>query len=291
MTQIIISSTQDPASTNIKKQLLNQSPWDHISNCFSHPVYQHHNHSDFYLVTINEKTILHEHLEKELKEHLNLTADAFLFVSRHRSKSGEPTLTTHPIGNYGSADFGGKPETLTPALPHHMTMLLRRIKHHAEKAKMYHKVCFEVTHHGPYLQTPTLFTEVGSTEEEWQKEKPAGIIAQSIIDLIESYHEIQKNQEKTPVLVGIGGGHYAPRFTDVAFEKQVAFAHMLPSYHINQGNLTKEILEKTLAASAPVHGVYLHRKALKKSQQTLIKQWCAELEVPVVSSNDFPDVS
>jgi len=72
MTIIIVSSTQDEASTNIKKGLLSIDEWKENDTFFDHPVYQHSSLSSIYLVTINDKTIIHEGLEQELDEQLHL---------------------------------------------------------------------------------------------------------------------------------------------------------------------------------------------------------------------------
>lgn len=291
MSTVIISSTQDTASTNIKKALLMQSSWEEQGLFFDQVYYKNTSFSDLYMATIKDKKITHEGIEEQIQKCIQIQPTEAIFISRHRSQSGAPTLTTHPIGNFGSALFGGKSNTVSPPMPHHMTALLRFIHENTKKAGLYHKVCFEVTHHGPYMSIPTLFAEVGSNEEEWKKQKPAEMIAQSLICLFESYDDIKESAKDIPVLIGIGGGHYAPRFTDVALKKNVAFAHMIPSYHINDGNINLELLKNVIETSSPIQGVYLHRKALKKSQQTQFKKWCEELEIPIVSSNDFTDVS
>ena len=291
MSTVIISSTQDTASTNIKKGLLSQSNWEEKGQFLNKTYYKSLDFSDLFLITIQDKTIIHEQLEQEIKTHLEIEPTKAIFISRHRSKSGKPSLTTHPIGNFDEAKFGGRSQTVSPTLPYHMTELLRIINEKRLQASLPQKVCFEVTHHGPYMSIPTLFTEVGSTEEEWIKQKPANVIASSVLTLLDRFDDITEKSSDIPVLLGVGGGHYAPRFTDVALEKQVAFSHMIPSYHLDQGAITSDIFKKVIETSGPLHGVYLHRKALKKSQQTMIKQWCEEVNLPVVSSNDFDDIS
>ena len=80
-----------------------------------------------------------------------------------------------------------------------MTNLLRILKSNAKEAELYHKVCFEVTHHGPYLSVPTLFVEVGSNQEEWDNIKPASVVAKSVLELLESGNfkkDKQKDQQK-----------------------------------------------------------------------------------------------
>ena len=288
MTIFLISSLEDPASTNIKNSLLEQSPWEDHGIFHTNTVYRHSTMPDIYMVTITGRTIRQEHLDTEIENVLHVKPTQIIFITRHRSKMGEPTLTVHPIGNYGLAEFGGKPKTLVPSAPRLMTHLLRLIKQNIQKTTLKHQVCYEVTHHGPYLETPTFFAEVGSTEEEWKKKEPAEVIAHSLLDLFKDYHDEKDLPEDIPVLIGIGGGHYAPRFTEIVFQKKAAFGHMIPSYHIEEGNITEMMLEKTITATPHISGVYLHKKALKKSQVTEYKQWCAHLGIPVVSSKTLP---
>jgi len=242
------------------------------------------------IITLNDRKITHENLEKEVEEKLKIMPKQAIFLSRHRSQTGKPTLTVHPIGNYGEAKFGGRTKTLSKASPKLMTHLLRILKNNAKKAKLYHKVCLEVTHHGPYMTIPTLFVEVGSTADEWKKQKPAKIVAKSVLKLLESFHYEEDFPDDITVLIGIGGGHYAPRFTDVVFEKKVAFGHMIPSYQIEAGNIDTEMFEKTLQATPNVKGVYLHRKSLKKSQVSEFKNWFNNRGIPVVSSKDLANL-
>ena len=290
MTVLIVSSTEDPASTNIKKGLLKQSNWEEIDTFYENIAYRHSNMEDVVIVTINDRTIRHEMLDKEVEEKLGITPKQAIYISRHKSKTGEPTLTTHPIGNYGEAQFGGKIRTLSKSSPQLMTQLLRIIKKNAEQVKLHHQVCFEVTHHGPYMNIPTLFAEVGSTEEEWKKQDPADVIAKSVLELLESYHYEEDLPSDIPVLIGVGGGHYAPRFTDVVFEKRVAFGHMIPTYQITAGNIDDEMLEKTLQATPNVKAAYIHRKSLKKSQVSEYKEWFQNRGIPVISSKELQNL-
>jgi len=290
MTVLIISSTIDPASTNIKKSLLGQSIWDESGIFNGNTVYRHSTMKDVIIVTINDSKILHENLDKEVKDVLGIEAKQAIFISRHTSKTGKPTLTVHPIGNYGKAEFGGGSKILTKTSPHLMTHLLRLLKKNAKQAKLYHKVCFEVTHHGPHLDVPTLFVEVGSNEEEWAKQEPAAVVAKSVLELLDSYHCEKDLSDEMVVLLGVGGGHYAPRFTDVALEKKVAFGHMIPIYQIDAGNIDDEMFEQALLKTPNVKGVYIHRKSMKKSQVTEFKNIFEKKGIPVISSKELEDL-
>ncbi len=290
MTVLIISSTEDPASTHIKNSLLEQTAWEDQGIFYSTPVYRNTSIKNLVMITIPDKKIRHENIDTEIQDQLHIDPDIAIFLSRHRSKTGEPTLTVHPIGNFSDAEFGGQPKTLVPAAPKMMTHLLRLIKKNLQSTGLDYKVCYEVTHHGPFLRIPTLFAEVGSTEVQWQQKEPACIIATSLLELLHTHQHEKEFPKDIPVLLGIGGGHYAPRFTDIAFQKKVAFGHMIPSYKIDEGTIDDEILEKTIQATPNLTGVYLHKKDLKKSQVTLYRNWFEKKGIALISSKELLDL-
>ncbi|MCX6670696.1 MAG: transposase [Euryarchaeota archaeon] len=290
MTVLIISSAEDPASTHIKNSLLEQTTWAEQGIFYNTPVFRHTSMKNLVLVTIPDKKIRHENIDTEVQEQLHIDPKIAIFLSRHRSKTGEPTLTVHPIGNFSDAQFGGQPKTIVPAAPKMMTHLLRLIKKNLQSTDLDYKVCYEVTHHGPFLRIPTLFTEVGSTEVQWQQKEPANIIAISLLELLHTYQYEEDFPKDIPILLGIGGGHYAPRFTDIALQKKVAFGHMIPSYKIDEGTIDDEILEKTIQATPNLTAVYLHKKDLKKSQVTYYRNWFEKKGISLISSTELPDL-
>ena len=290
ITVLIISSNFDPASVNIKNHLLKQTNWEEINSFDQNSVYQSKELKNIIIITINDRKITHENLEKEVKEKLGINPKQAIFISRHTSKTGEPTLTVHPIGNYGTAEFGGKNKTLVKSSPKIMTNLLRILNQKAIQEKLYHKICFEVTHHGPYMNIPTLFIEVGSNKEEWVKNKPAEVVAKSLVEHLKEYLYEEDMPKETPVILGIGGGHYAPRFTDVALEKNVAFGHMIPKYQIEEGNIDDAMLGQSIEKTPNIKGVYFHRKSLKKSQIREYRQWFDQKDIPMISSKELVDL-
>lgn len=287
MAVILITAKDDPASTNIKNILLQKTTWNTIHTFDSFPVFQHTQQKELLLLSIKEKKIFRENLDKEIIQALNIPVDQLVFLSKHTSKTKKPTLTVHPIGNYGTADFGGKDKTLVPSCPRLMTNILKTIYLHHKQNNSAYDVCYEVTHHGPYVETPSLFVEIGSSEEEWIQNQPAEIIAQSILEVMIPHP--YEHQQQTPdiVLLGIGGGHYAPRFSDIIKEKHVAFGHMIPSYQIENGNLSEEIIDQAIQKTPNINGVYLHKKALKKSQLSTIKTMIEHTNLPVISTKDI----
>ena len=291
MTLVLLASTEDPAGANIKQQLFKLKPWNLEGTIFEHNYYTLDENENIFLITIPDRTIFHDNVDKEIIQHLGIHPTQIIVLSRHSSKAEKPSLTVHPIGNYYTAEFGGKTTTLVPSLPRSMTELLHCIKPLAQQAGLSYDVCFEVTHHGPYLETPTLYVEVGSTEKQWSDPVPAQIIATSVLQLLDKAIYEHDMPDDIPVYIGIGGGHYAPRFTDIIFEKRVAFGHMIPSYHTKPEHITKEMLAQAIAKTPNVSGVYLHKKYLKKSHVTKFKTWCEELHIPVVSSTLMPLLS
>ncbi|MDG6229474.1 MAG: D-aminoacyl-tRNA deacylase [Candidatus Thermoplasmatota archaeon] len=289
MTTVIVTSDQDPASTNMRSCILQESSWVEHTFFLDSISYRHQHIDHLYMVTIPDKTIIHENLQEELNSYLDLEPTRLIFLSRHRSKTGEPTITTHPIGNYGTADFGGRPRSLTPALPFEMAGLLRILLRRAKEADLTHHICYEVTHHGPFLKIPTLFAEVGSDEKQWENIDACRVVALSVLELLENESRSSRPYYNDTVLLGIGGGHYAPRFSDMCLSKHAAFGHMIPSYHITSGAIDEEMLKRALDATPQVQGVYLHRKAMKKSDVTFFKDLCKKLGVTVLSSRDLLD--
>jgi D-aminoacyl-tRNA deacylase len=144
------------------------------------------------------------------------------------------------------------------------------------------EVTFEVTHHGPYLETPTLFIEIGSSEETWGHRGAAEAIARTLQAAEVTEH---------PVAMGIGGGHYAPRFTETSLTRKVSFGHMLPNYAIDLQDLRD--LEEKVRLGAEGSGarlVYVHRKSMKRSEATAVAKVVADLGYEVVDSSDLEDI-
>ena len=286
MVTLIVSSTEDPASTNMKKYLLIDYNWSEIEEMFGHAVYSSDDLNSI-IVTIDDRHIRHEEIDKEVEDHLGIKIHQMVTVSRHRSKTGEPTLSTHPLGNFGEAKFGGRDRTFVKSSPKLMTTLLRLIKKHATARNLYHQVTFEATHHGPYVHVPAFYAEVGSNENEWRNDLPAKVVADSILELLSSYGSERDLPGDIPVLVGIGGGHYVPRFTDLVFKKNVAFGHMIPNYQIDTGLIDMGILQKVFDATPGFSGVYIHRKSLKKSVTREFERMFRDMDVRVWRSADL----
>ena len=70
MVTILISSTEDIASTNIKKEILSITDWEKSDTFCNIPVFKHQSWNDLYLITINDQSIFHEDLVEQIYDEL-----------------------------------------------------------------------------------------------------------------------------------------------------------------------------------------------------------------------------
>ncbi len=227
------------------------------------------------LVTIPESHLYRDHLDRDLARAYGAAPELLVYLSKHRSESRTPSLTVHPIGNPKAAEFGGRPGALVPAAPHWMTAALRRLR--VEARELSYEVTFESTHHGPYLETPTFYIEQGSTGKEWSDPDAAAAIARTLLDL---------EPIDGPVAVGFGGGHYAPRHTEVALARRVAFGHLIPGHALE--GLPDSVLAQAVTRTPGATLAYLHRKSLGKPETRTLEARLAALGLRVVHEADLP---
>ncbi len=238
-------------------------------------------HGDTVMVTIPDMHVRHEDLDKEV-EAFGVKVDEVIVMSKHSAKSGRPALTAHPIGNYHENMYGGKAETLVRPAAALMTSALRLIVQKNDMPE--NQLCFEVTHHGPFMEKPTFYIEVGSEQTHWENKHAAEILAHVIDELEPNYDD--------PTVVGVGGGHYAPRFTEVALKFKVNFGHMLPNYQMEERD-DEDIVRmiKMACEASDTKAVYLHRKSMKKPEERHIASLIESCGFEIVSSKDLEPIS
>ncbi len=209
---------------------------------------------------------------------MNEQIEVVIFASRHRAESRIPTLTVHPIGNYSAADFGGKPGTLSMSAPQFMTSALRSLSVNAKGLGF--NVSFETTHHGPILNSPAFYIEIGSYEELWGREDAAEAIAKTIISV---------RDDGFPVIVCVGGGHYAPRFTEVALARKVAIGHMAANYALD--SLSPEMISQMASMSGGARKVYFHKKGMPKPAYRVLRERFSSNGMEEISSEDLEPIT
>lgn len=266
---LIVSSNEDSASINIRNNLLKLVNWERIGEFDRNAVYYYDN---LILITINKMHLYHDNIDKEAEKFGKI--ENVIFISRHRSETGMRTLTIHPIGNFSSAEFGGKNYELVKSSPQLMTNALRILKENAKE----NYVSFEVTHHGPFLQTASFYIEIGSDENCWKDENFGEIIAKTLLRVV-------KEKQENKVAIGIGGGHYAPRFTELSLTKKISFGHMISNYALE--NIKDEMLEKAIKETPNCEYVYFHKKAMKSAKIKDLEKFFEERGIKSIRSNDL----
>ncbi len=272
--RFFVASQEDEASLNQKRALLALVPWREAPAFEGAASYAR---DDAVLVSIREHHLYRDHLDRDLAAAFGGPVDLVVYLSKHRSESRTPSLTVHPVGNPGTAELGGRPGSLVPAAPRWMTAALRRLRREASGLPF--GVTFEATHHGPYLESPTFYIEQGSTEREWADTEAAAAIARTLLAL---------QPAEGGVAVGFGGGHYAPRHTDVALSRSVAFGHLLPSHALD--GVPDAVLREAIVRTPGASLAYLHRKSLGKAETRELEERLGRLGLRVVREADLPSL-
>lgn len=278
--------TEDRASVNIHERLLEEGDLEKISQFNGRDVHWGHGYLLYqaeglhlYLDDIDSK--IRDHYERELSENIGISSgtdlplDLLVFLSKHRSEMEKQSLTVHPPGNYLSADHGGVPGYLPPSSPRYMSSALRILYREKKLLNIKDQTTYEVTHHGPMVHSPCFFIEIGSTEDRWGIPELGSAIAKTLLS-----EDLEDQDHDVPVAIGIGGGHYAPRFTDRAMRKKFDFGHMVPDYILRSTDQIEDVLRLAWEATPGVKGAFVHRSGKNKEQQQDIEAAMKELDIP-----------
>jgi D-aminoacyl-tRNA deacylase len=237
---LIVASTKDIASLNIKEQILRNYPFCEAAKKFQEsPTFiADINGRKVTLVTLNEESVKAQNLPEKFPE-----AKLIIFISKHSSQSGKPTLSVHAPGNFGDAQLGGLPKTLSVSSASAMQSALKALMRYKEVLNLGYEVSFECTHHGPSLDVATMFVELGSSSAQWCDLKAAEAVAHSAISAIANFMAPTYS-----AVLGIGGTHYNQRFTLMALVGEAAFGHMIPKHavHLIDPDMLRQCIEKTL---------------------------------------------
>ena len=256
----IIASSKDPAGISIRSNLIELSDFKKINENFDgNAVFEFKGIKDktIKLYLTNEDLIFAENIDKKIN------ADFFIFASKHRSKENTPSFTVHPIGNFGTVDFGGREKKLCFS----SAVLLKNMfieLNNAGKEKTGYEITMEATHHGPFVEKPAVFVEIGSTEKEWNDMENGKIIAETIMNALKN--EIANYK----TAVGIGGPHYCSNFNKIMLRTDTAVSHICPKYHLQDlnENLVKQSIEKTIEK---VDFILLDWKGFGKEKQRIVE--------------------
>jgi len=216
---LIVASKKDKAGINITTQLSQSGKFN------------------FYLVDdeiIYTKNIDHEKINQY---------DFIIFASKHESEKQEKTLSIHAPGNWRSAEYGGETGKVCPTSALFMKQCFEKLHENIKKYNLKDfKPTLEATHHGPLISKPCIFIEIGSTENEWVNRKAGFVIANTIRDIIETFHKDKYNE----IAIGIGGPHYCPNFNKIQLNSNYALSHIIAGYSVPfTEEMIKQAVEKT----------------------------------------------
>jgi D-aminoacyl-tRNA deacylase len=187
-----------------------------------------------------------------------------IFLSRHQSEAGTKSLTVHMTGNYSEAKYGGKARELSAALPKIGANYLRGLNSRCLSSglnKQGFVVSLEVTHHGPLSSKPCLFIELGSTPADWKNVDAAKVIAQTVIE-----DTNKENNDK--IVIGVGGGHYAPDFTKLCLRQNYSFGHICPKHYLSE--LSVDLIWIMIRKSG-ADSIVLDWKGLKENKEKTLR--------------------
>ncbi len=247
---LIIASKKDKAGINITTHLsqFRQNPV--LSSMANNPGF------DFYLV--DDEIIYTKNLNLEKINQY----DFIIFASKHKSEKKEKTLCVHAPGNFRTAQLGGEVGKVSRTSAMFQKQIFEKLKTNADKHLLKDfKITLECTHHGPLIDKPCIFIEIGSTEHEWINRRAGFVLAKTISEIIKEFKPNPYNE----VAIGIGGPHYCPNFNKVQLNSNIAVSHIIPQYVLPlKEEWVKEAIDKT---QEEVDFALLDWKGLGNSEQ------------------------
>jgi D-aminoacyl-tRNA deacylase len=259
---LFAASNQDVAGKNIQKQILQNYAFKEATERFQgNSVYTTEiKGNKIKLITLNVESTHAQNLANLFPK-----AELIVFISRHSSVSGTPTLSVHTPGNLGPAEIGGIARKVSISPANAMRDVLQAMMKLKIEMHLDYEVSYEGTHHGPSLDVPTMFVELGSSPKQWADLIAAEAVGHAVMEAVSKF-----GNAPAKAVLGIGGPHYSSKFTCMALENQIAFGHMIPKYAVP--NIDTEILkhcvERTLEK---VESVILDWKGIKgEDKQPLV---------------------
>jgi D-aminoacyl-tRNA deacylase len=267
---LLVSSNKDVASQNIKTQILCNYPFKQISQSFQqNPVYTATiNNQNVILVTLSGESVKAQELPSSFPD-----AKLVVFISRHSSQSGKPTLSVHAPGNFAQAELGGLPRLVSVAPASAMSVALKALQQNKSALKLNYEISYECTHHGPSLSVPTMFVELGSSEIQWQDSIAAQAVANAAMEAVSNFA-----CPAASAVLGIGGPHYNEKFTRMALTGKAIFGHMIPKYAVPAVD-SEILLQCAVKTLEKVSGARLDWKGIKSEDKPKLLENLQEADI------------
>ena len=240
-------SEKDKAGMNIRQALLGTLPFENRKESFSgHAVHEAAiNGKTVRLYTLQEDTIHAEHLNRRLAD-AGFSPDLVIFLTKHQGGEGIRSLSCHAPGNWYAAEMGGSPKRLCVAPATMLKAAALALKAEAERLGWLFSI--EVTHHGPLMDAPVMFMEIGSTAAEWPLPEAGKAVASAVVAML-----FVPYTERRAVLL-LGGGHYSHYAEKIQLQSEYCLGHACPKFmipHLDAG-MVRQALERTLSSGKPI---------------------------------------
>lgn len=172
-------------------------------------------------------------------EYLNetLDTDMVIFLSRHASESGLASFTAHSLGNWSDeARYGGRGRCLSVSSPDAMARVISALKRNNTAGL---QVTYEATHHGPLMDTPSFFVELGGDDRILGNKGLARIAAAAVSEALVSDERCDRTA------IGIGGTHYPDKFTRLTLDGRFSFSHIMSRHYVNNVDMIDDAVERS----------------------------------------------
>lgn len=264
MRRLIVGSKEDDASLTMFRHFVEARGPEEVGDGL-------YADSSFVYMLVERRHIYCDNVDKDPR----LSGEAFkdvVFLSRHSSSAQIKSLTVHPTGNFGPADLGGRERTVSVSDPGYMLPTLKELRE-AYSGNGY-EITFEATHHGPYMETPNFYIEIGTTPEDWHRPE----VLDAVLRAVESAHQCSG-----PTFIGGvgGGGHYMPKITEYAVENGIPVGHMVSKHSLAVTDRSG-ILEAIRKTPGCRGGILVDRKGVKSEGKAIVSAVADELGMETV---------
>ncbi|MEJ2294473.1 MAG: D-aminoacyl-tRNA deacylase [Candidatus Lokiarchaeota archaeon] len=297
---LIITSTEDKASINIRENILNSKLYSFKRSekiWHENPLYYFEGFLDnnernnllssnqIFLGLTTEPLIFLNNLRVD-QSHIN--PKILIFASRHTSKTARSAILVHTTGNWSEdVTFGGNTNELSCT-----SALLQKAGYYSLKQSLEmmnlkdFRFDMEVTHHGPTnLEVPLIYMELGSSENEWIIKKGGKLVGDAIIDTIFKY--LQYCEEiNIKIGLGFGGTHYSPNFNKVMTHQDIALSFICPKYYIQ--NLNKSLITQMIDNTIEeIDYFIIDWKGTNSEDKKHLKSLLEHFDIPIKKTKDF----
>ncbi|MEM0156876.1 MAG: D-aminoacyl-tRNA deacylase [Thermoplasmataceae archaeon] len=261
--RLIIGSKEDQASVAMSERLLETVDFQPLDG--NNSILRH---GDYLFSYIQRRHLYMDTLDSGL-DGISQAIDVVIFLSRHSSAADIKSLTVHPTGNFSEAKLGGTVGRLSPTAPYDMTSAL--LEMHSTYRGEEFKVTYEATHHGPALDIPHFYMEIGTTETQWNNPEAQDDIIRGIF---------AERRNFNGAFVGIGGGHYMPKITEYSIENTIAMGHMISKHALE--NISEELIRQSVEKTPGCRGFVIDRKGTKSRAREIVMSVADSLGLEII---------